>query len=228
MSEQRTRPLRCPLAPRSGPVAFQCEWPACHCDEKPEGLYAQLAPEQRKTVLDYTGPDHLGTKPLETELFDAASALLADVRSRHPGEEFRCPHMRRLSAVVGEMESLRRHIDCAKRRLQERLTAAEQELRAEIAEARSKTQGMTWEQVMELSERISIDGFDEKLEGIIVTHGNERSVMKVTYPTLKKAVREYRDHQITAAELVKLIQAHARDQVQLVVEKTEKASRERT
>lgn len=34
------------------------------------------------------------------ELLEAAKELLRDVAARYPGEELRCPHMRRLEAAV--------------------------------------------------------------------------------------------------------------------------------
>jgi hypothetical protein len=37
---------------------------------------------------------------VEDALLSAAKSLIADVRSRHPGEELRCPYMRALDGAV--------------------------------------------------------------------------------------------------------------------------------
>lgn len=44
---------------------------------------------------------------LQDELVEAASRLIDDVRSRHPGEELHCPHMRALASLLTRIKSER-------------------------------------------------------------------------------------------------------------------------
>lgn len=78
------------MAPASHPAAFI------------NNIAEEGTKQEAITYLQRTWDEKCGLQAEFNELQEAARALIADIRARHPGEELRCAHLRAIDKIVNK------------------------------------------------------------------------------------------------------------------------------